>query len=129
MTEFPRCDRSPTWAALQSHFQQSGRAFDVRQAFAADPGRFVAWSLQAPEVFADLSKNRIDARTLELLLQLARDVQFESQREALFNGDPINATEGRAVLHTALRAPAGQGPFSRGAGLARSHARLCRSRP
>ena len=112
MTEFPRCDRSPTWAALQSHFQQSGRAFDVRQAFAADPERFAAWSLQAPEVFADLSKNRIDARTLELLLQLARDVQFESQREALFNGDPINATEGRAVLHTALRAPAGQGPFS-----------------
>ena len=112
MTESPRCDRSPTWAALQSHFQQSGRAFDVRQAFAADPGRFAAWSLQAPEVFADLSKNRIDARTLELLLQLARDVQLESQREALFNGDPINATEGRAVLHTALRAPAGQGPFS-----------------
>ncbi|PIM54677.1 glucose-6-phosphate isomerase [Roseateles chitinivorans] len=112
MTEFPRCDRSPTWAALQSHFQQSGRAFDVRQAFAADPGRFAAWSLQAPEVFADLSKNRIDARTLELLLQLAQDVKLESQREALFNGDPINATEGRAVLHTALRAPAGQGPFS-----------------
>ena len=112
MTESPRCDRSPTWAALQSHFQQSGRAFDVRQAFAADPGRFAAWSLQAPEVFADLSKNRIDARTLELLLQLARDVKLESQREALFNGDPINATEGRAVLHTALRAPAGQGPFS-----------------
>jgi glucose-6-phosphate isomerase len=112
MTEFPRCDRSPTWAALQSHFQQSGRAFDVRQAFATDEGRFAAWSLQAPEVFADLSKNRIDARTLELLLTLARDVQLESQREALFNGDPINATEGRAVLHTALRAPAGQGPHS-----------------
>ncbi|WP_343636439.1 glucose-6-phosphate isomerase [Roseateles sp.] len=112
MTEFPRCDRSPTWAALHTHFQQSGRAFDVRQAFAADPERFAAWSLQAPEVFADLSKNRIDARTLELLLQLARDVQLESQREALFHGDPINATEGRAVLHTALRAPAGQGPFS-----------------
>ncbi|WP_416760729.1 glucose-6-phosphate isomerase [Roseateles sp. So40a] len=112
MTEFPRCDRSPTWAALQSHFQQSGRAFDVRQAFAADADRFAAWSLQAPEVFADLSKNRIDTRTLELLLQLARDVQLESQREALFDGDPINATEGRAVLHTALRAPAGQGPFS-----------------
>ncbi len=112
MTEFPRCDRSPTWAALHTHFQQSGRAFDVRQAFAADPERFAAWSLQAPEVFADLSKNRIDARALELLLQLARDVQLPAQREALFNGDPINATEGRAVLHTALRAPAGQGPFS-----------------
>jgi glucose-6-phosphate isomerase len=112
MTEFPRCDRSPTWAALQSHFQQSGRAFDVRQAFATDEARFATWSLQAPEVFADLSKNRIDTRTLELLLTLARDVQLESQREALFNGDPINATEGRAVLHTALRAPAGQGLYS-----------------
>jgi glucose-6-phosphate isomerase len=112
MTEFPRCDRSPTWAALHTHFQQSGRAFDVRQAFAADPERFAAWSLQAPEVFADLSKNRIDARALELLLQLARDVQLPAQREALFNGEPINATEGRAVLHTALRAPPGQGPFS-----------------
>ena len=112
MTEFPRCDRSPTWAALQSHFQQSGRTFDVRQAFAADEGRFAAWSLQAPEVFADLSKNRIDAETLELLLALARDVKLTEQREALFKGEPINATEGRAVLHTALRAPAGQGPFS-----------------
>ncbi|OWQ83578.1 glucose-6-phosphate isomerase [Roseateles aquatilis] len=112
MTEFPRCDRSPTWAALQTHFQQAGRTFDVRQAFATEPDRFASWSVQAPEVFADLSKNRIDARALELLLALASDVKLEAQREALFNGDPINATEGRAVLHTALRAPAGLAPFS-----------------
>lgn len=112
MTEFPRCDRSPHWAALQTHFQQSGANFDVRRAFRDDPERFARWSVQAPEVFADLSKNRIDARALELLLGLAADVRLEAQREALFNGDPINATEGRAVLHTALRAPAGQGPFS-----------------
>ncbi|UXH77776.1 glucose-6-phosphate isomerase [Roseateles amylovorans] len=112
MSDYPRCDRGPSWAALQSHFQQSGAAFDVRRAFDAEPGRFARWSLQAPEVFADLSKNRIDERTLELLLDLAAEVRLESQREALFTGAPINLTEGRAVLHTALRAPAGQGPFS-----------------
>ena len=112
MTEFPRCDRTPSWEALQSHFQQSGASFDLRQAFDADPERFRTWSIQAPGVFADLSKNLIDTRTLELLLDLAADVRLEAQREALFNGDPINHTEGRAVLHTALRAPAGQGPFS-----------------
>lgn len=112
MSSFPRCDSSPHWAALHNHFQHTGAAFDVRQAFAAEPDRFQRWSLQAPEVFADLSKNRIDAKTLELLLGLAKDVQLEAQREALFNGDPINHTEGRAVLHTALRAPAGQAPFS-----------------
>ena len=112
MTEFPRCDRTPSWEAIQSHFQQSGASFDLRQAFDADPERFRTWSIQAPGVFADLSKNLIDTRTLELLLDLAADVRLEAQREALFNGDPINHTEGRAVLHTALRAPAGQGPFS-----------------
>lgn len=112
MSDFPRCDRGPAWAALHSHFQQSGATFDVRRAFEADPARFATWSLQAPEVFADLSKNRIDAATLELLLTLAAEVRLEAQREALFTGAPINHTEGRAVLHTALRAPAGQGPFS-----------------
>lgn len=112
MSLFPRCDSSPHWAALHQHFQHTGAAFDIRQAFAAEPERFQRWSLQAPEVFADLSKNRIDAKTLELLLGLAADVQLEAQREALFNGDPINHTEGRAVLHTALRAPAGKAPFS-----------------
>ena len=113
MSLTPRCDRSPAWAALQSHYQQAGAAFDVRQAFAQDEQRFARWSLQAPEVFADLSKNRIDERTLELLLALARDGALEAQREALFDGLPINHTEGRAVLHTALRAPAGAGsPFN-----------------
>ena len=109
---YSRCDRSPAWGALQDLYQKQGRDFDLRQAFAADAGRFAAWSLQAPEVFADLSKNRIDAAALELLLQLARDCGLEAQREAMFKGEPINHTEGRAVLHTALRAPAGQGLYS-----------------
>jgi glucose-6-phosphate isomerase len=110
--QHPRCDQSPTWALLQAQYQASGAAFDVRQAFAEDATRFERWSFEAPELFVDLSKNRIDAPTLALLLQLARDCGLESQRASLFKGDPINHTEGRAVLHTALRAPAGAAPFS-----------------
>ncbi len=108
-----RCDQSPVWAELQAHYAASGRGFDIRQAFAADAGRFGALSFEAPEVFADLSKNRIDAATLALLLKLARDCGLEARRDALLRGDPVNHTEGRAVLHTALRAPAGSGaPFN-----------------
>ncbi|MBV8469999.1 MAG: glucose-6-phosphate isomerase [Burkholderiaceae bacterium] len=107
-----RCDQSPVWAALQAHFQAQGAAFDVRQAFAQEPHRFEQWSLQAPEVFADLSKNRIDAQAMALLLDLARDLGLESQRDAMLRGEAINVTEGRAVLHTALRAPVGEWPFN-----------------
>jgi glucose-6-phosphate isomerase len=108
-----RCDLSPVWAELQAHHAASGRGFDIRQAFAADAGRFGALSFEAPEVFADLSKNRIDAATLALLLKLARDCDLEARRDALLRGDPVNHTEGRAVLHTALRAPAGSdAPFN-----------------
>ncbi|MDC8771596.1 glucose-6-phosphate isomerase [Roseateles albus] len=102
-----RCDQSPAWGLLQQHFQTAGRQFDLRQAFAADAGRYAAWTLTAPEVFADLSKNRIDADTQALLLQLARDCGLEAKRDAMLAGEAINLTEGRAVLHTALRAPAG----------------------
>jgi len=109
---YPRCDQSPAWAALQDHYRRSGAQFDLRAAFAAEPERFAQWSLQAPEVFADLSKNRIEAATLDLLVQLAEGCELGAQREAMFKGEPINHTEGRAVLHTALRAPAGAAPFS-----------------
>ena len=108
----PRCDRTEAWAALQGHFQAHGRDFDVREAFARDPGRFAALSFEAPEVFADLSKNRLDTATLHFLLDLARECGLEARRDAMLAGAPVNPTEGRAVLHTALRAPRGQGPFS-----------------
>lgn len=107
-----RCDRTATWPALQAHYEAAGRNFDLRSAFASDGQRFAALSLQVPEVFVDLSKNLLDAPTLGLLLQLARDCAIESQRDAMFAGEPINRSEGRAVLHTALRAPAGEAPFS-----------------
>ena len=108
----PRCDRTAAWAALSGHFEAHGRGFDLREAFARDAGRFEAFGIEAPEVFADLSKNLIDIATQRFLLDLAAECQLEARRDAMLRGDVVNITEGRAVLHTALRAPPGQGPFS-----------------
>jgi glucose-6-phosphate isomerase len=109
---FKRCDTTVAWAALQGHFEAHGRELDLREAFARDPQRFDSLAVQAPEVFADLSKNRWDLMTRKLLVQLAQEVGLEARRDAMFAGEAINTTEGRAVLHTALRAPRGQGLFS-----------------
>jgi len=102
---FVRCDRTDAWKKLQDHFDGAGRDFDARSAFVADPQRFDTLSQEAPHLFADLSKNRIDAPTEALLLQLARDCGLEARRDAMFSGEAINASEGRAVLHTRLRRP------------------------
>ncbi|HKW83975.1 MAG TPA: glucose-6-phosphate isomerase [Burkholderiaceae bacterium] len=102
-----RCDRTEAWAALRGHFEAHGRDLDLREAFARDPNRFAGLGIDAPEVFADLSKNLIDTATLHFLLDLARECGVEARRAAMFAGQPINTTEGRPVLHTALRAPRG----------------------
>ena len=113
---FSRCEQTAAWAALRGHFEAHGRNFDLREAFARDPGRFDAMGVQAPEVFADLSKNLLDTASLHFLTDLARECQLEARRDAMLRGDAINTTEGRAVLHTALRAPPGDlqdsAPFS-----------------
>ncbi len=110
MSRAPRCDRTPAWAALGRHFGTGAHALDLRDAFGADASRFESFSFEAAGIFADLSKNLIDAPTLDLLLALARECRIAERREALFAGEPVNATEGRAVLHTALRAPRGTAP-------------------
>jgi glucose-6-phosphate isomerase len=110
--EHPRCDTTVAWAALQGHFEAHGRGLDLREAFARDPGRFSSLSLQAPGVFADLSKNLWDLKTRKLLTELAQECGLAARRDAMLAGAPINTTEGRAVLHTALRAPRGAAPFS-----------------
>jgi len=102
-----RCDRTPAWGRLQGHFEQHGKAFDVRDAFASDAQRFEAFSQNAPHLFADLSKNLIDARAESLLLELARESGVEAHRDAMFAGEHINGTEDRAVMHFLLRQPAG----------------------
>ncbi|OYT87131.1 MAG: glucose-6-phosphate isomerase [Burkholderiales bacterium PBB6] len=108
----PRCDQTIAWTALQGHFEAHGRGFDLREAFARDAGRFDAFGVSAPEVYADLSKNRWDDTTRRLLVELAEECGLPAHRDAMLRGDPINTTEGRAVLHTALRAPRGTAPFS-----------------
>jgi glucose-6-phosphate isomerase len=108
----PRCDRTEAWAALKGHYEAHGRDFDLRDAFARDPGRYAALSFEAPELFADLSKNHLDTATLHFLLDLARECKIEARRDAMLRGEPINITEGRAVLHAALRAPFDQAPHS-----------------
>ena len=100
-----RCDRTPAWAALESAYQKEGHAFDVRTAFATDAGRFESFSQQAPHVFADLSKNRLDANTQALLFDLARQTGVEQHRDAMFAGEAINHTEQRSVMHWLLRNP------------------------
>ena len=100
-----RCDRTPAWSQLQAAFETTGRTFDVRSAFAADPARFSAFSQSAPHVFADLSKNRIDVATEALLLELAQQTGLAAHRDAMFAGEAINTTEQRAVMHWLLRTP------------------------
>ncbi len=105
-----RCDRTAGWGALLSHYDESGIGFDLRRAFAEQPGRFEALSQEAPHLFADLSKNLIDSRTEALLQAVARESGLEARRDAMFAGAHINTTEDRAVLHTLLRRPASAPP-------------------
>ncbi len=92
----------PAWQALSQHWEHM-REFDMRQAFAEDAARFGEFSLRANGLLLDYSKNRINAETMRLLVKLARDAGVEDMRAAMFAGEPINFTEQRAVLHTALR--------------------------
>ena len=104
-----RCDKTPAWALLKSAFEKTGKSFDLNAAFAADSQRFSKFSQDAPHVFADLSKNLIDAATESLLFDLARQCGVEQHRNAMFAGQAINSTENRAVMHFLLRnTPAAQ---------------------
>ncbi len=98
-----RCDQTSAWKLLGEHFAAHGKNFDARTALAQDGSRVKHLSQAAPHMFADLSKNRIDAATETLLLQMARECALEEQRNAMLRGDAINSTENRAVLHTLLR--------------------------
>ena len=100
-----RCDHAPAWGDLRSLYQSGAKSFDLRQAFGADTGRFETFSQEAPHVFADLSKNYLDARVEQHLLELARQCGVAQHRDAMFRGEVINTTEQRAVKHWLLRSP------------------------
>ncbi|HEY3447227.1 MAG TPA: glucose-6-phosphate isomerase [Myxococcales bacterium] len=93
---------SPAWQALSRH-HQAVRDVHLRTLFAQDPKRFERFSRHFEDWLVDLSKNRITEETLKLLVALADQVKLKDQIEAMFSGQKINQTEGRAVLHVALR--------------------------
>src|SRR6202158_896194 len=94
----------PEGRALTEHRGQIGRRH-LRELFAADPSRGERLAAEAAGLYLDYSKNRITDETLRLLLELAEACSLRERIDAMFRGDRINATEQRAVLHVALRAP------------------------
>ena len=97
---------SPSWRALGAHHANI-KDIHLRAMFANDPDRAQKYSVEGGGLFLDYSKNRINAETLRLLLELAEEREVTKSRDAMFAGEKLNATERRAVLHVALRAPAG----------------------
>ncbi|MEM5317829.1 glucose-6-phosphate isomerase [Paraburkholderia sp. JHI869] len=104
----------PAWSALQTHYEQI-RDEKLRDWFAPAndpaPTRAERFTYTGGGLGADFSKNRITDATLKLLVQLAREAGVEARRDAMFKGEVVNPTEGRAALHTALRATEADAPF------------------
>jgi len=94
----------PAWKALTAHYKRV-RKLHLRDLFAKDPKRGERLTAEAVGLFLDYSKNRVTDQTLKLLFRLANESHLAERREAMFNGEKINLTENRAVLHVALRAP------------------------
>ncbi|WP_162053026.1 glucose-6-phosphate isomerase [Pontibacter pamirensis] len=94
--------QAKSWQKLEKHYKEIAPKH-LRELFAQDPQRFEKFSLQLDDMLFDLSKNRITEETLSLLTELAEEMELPAAIESMFQGEPINATEGRAVLHTALR--------------------------
>jgi len=91
------------WKLLEENFKET-KNLQLKDLFAADKERTTKFTLKFQDFIVDYSKNRITDKTLALLLQLAEEVNLKDAIKKIFNGDLINQTEGRSVLHTALRA-------------------------
>src|ERR1700759_1558232 len=95
------------WQALKRHYEEiSGQ--HLRELFAGDPGRGERLTAEAAGLYLDYSKNRGTDETMRLLVALAEESGVAERRDAMFRGEHINVSEDRAVLHVALRMPAGQ---------------------
>ena len=90
------------WQALQSHYEEI-KDVQMRDMFAEDPKRFEKFSVNFESVLLDYSKHRINEKTMKLLMDLAKGSGIEEATKKMFSGEKINWTEGRAVLHSALR--------------------------
>lgn len=100
----PRINPTNTaaWKSLREHFSEM-KSEHIRELFKADPERFSKYSISNGDIVFDYSKNIISEKTMQLLLQLVNECKLKDGIVAMFNGEKINETEGRAVLHTALR--------------------------
>ncbi|MCF0083255.1 glucose-6-phosphate isomerase, partial [Streptomyces lomondensis] len=100
----PRLTRRPEWTALEDHRKDALPQPDLRELFAADPGRAERYVVHVGDLRIDYSKHLVTDETLALLQELATATGVFGLRDAMFRGEKINTTENRAVLHTALRA-------------------------
>jgi glucose-6-phosphate isomerase len=95
---------SPAWQALERHYV-AVRDRHLRDLFTDDPERVERLAVDAAGIHADLSKHRVTAETMPLLVELARDRGVVERRDAMFRGEHVNRTEDRPALHVALRMP------------------------
>lgn len=111
----PKIDFTTTQAFkyLADHFITINES-SIKDLFAKDPERFDKFSIYLGDILLDYSKNRINEETMALLIQLARECKLKDAIEAMFNGEKINETEKRAVLHTALRNRSGKPVLTEG---------------
>jgi glucose-6-phosphate isomerase len=113
---FPKLSPVQThaWQELKMHFEKEARGLQMRELFEKDSERFSRFSILFNDILFDYSKNIITDQTLRLLLNLSEQCGVWPAIEAMFNGELINETENRAVLHTALRNFSGNSVFSNG---------------
>ncbi|KMP06214.1 glucose-6-phosphate isomerase [Coccidioides immitis H538.4] len=109
MSAFDQATSLGAWKALEEHHSSAGKDISLKEEFQKDPQRFSKFSrtfnnpADGSEILFDFSKNLITDETLKLLVNLAKEAGVEKLRDEMFNGDPINFTENRAVYHVALR--------------------------
>ena len=101
-TNMIQLTHQPAWKALQDHYHKI-QPLHLRKLFAEDPKRGERLSVEALGIYLDYSKNRVTDDTMRLLLDLTESSGLRNRIDAMFNGEKINITEQRAVLHVALR--------------------------
>src|SRR5689334_5716928 len=101
---FPKINPTETnaWQQLKKHYEEM-KNVSMKKMFQDDGDRFPKFSTNIDDIVFDYSKNRINEATMGLLLKLAEECRVKEAIEAMFNGDKINETENRSVLHVALR--------------------------
>ncbi|MEO5648926.1 MAG: glucose-6-phosphate isomerase [Ginsengibacter sp.] len=105
--------KTAAWKKLQDHYKEM-KSVPIKDLFKEDKDRFKKFCFSMPEIVCDFSKNRVSDTTKQLLLNLAEECELKKGIKAMFDGELINGTEGRSVLHTALRNFSGKPVYSEG---------------